>query len=31
VIKSVCIKQIWGKGINSYIEALEFLAGKLGK
>lgn len=26
VIKSVCVKQIWGKGINSYIEALEFLS-----
>lgn len=25
VIKNVCVKQIWGKGINSYIEALEFL------
>lgn len=31
VIKSVCIKQIWGKGLNSYTEALEFLAGKFGK
>lgn len=28
VIKSVCVKQIWGKGVNSYIEALEFLAKK---
>jgi 3-dehydroquinate dehydratase-2 len=25
VIKSVCVKQIWGKGIASYIEAIEFL------
>ncbi|MDD4564457.1 MAG: type II 3-dehydroquinate dehydratase [Eubacteriales bacterium] len=25
VIKSVCLKQLWGKGVNSYIEALEFL------
>lgn len=24
VIKDVCVKQIYGKGINSYIEALEF-------
>lgn len=31
VIKNVCIKQIWGKGINSYTEALEALAAKLGK
>jgi 3-dehydroquinate dehydratase II len=31
VIKNVCIKQIWGKGINSYTEALEFLAKKLEK
>lgn len=31
VIKSVCIKQIWGKGIKSYTEALEFLAVKVGK
>ena len=31
VIKNVCMKQIWGKGINSYTEALEFLAGKLAK
>lgn len=31
VIKSVCIKQIWGKGVHSYTEALEFLAGKIGK
>ena len=30
VIKNVCVKQIWGKGIYSYIEALEFLAKKLG-
>jgi len=28
VIKSVCIKQIWGKGIDSYTEALEYLAKK---
>lgn len=26
VIKSVCMKQIWGKGVQSYTEALEFLA-----
>lgn len=25
VMKSVCIKQIWGKGVNSYIEAIEYL------
>ncbi len=31
VIKSVCMKQIWGKGVNSYTDALEFLAKKLGK
>jgi 3-dehydroquinate dehydratase-2 len=31
VIKSVCVKQIWGKGVNSYTEALEFLAKKLDK
>jgi 3-dehydroquinate dehydratase-2 len=31
MIKSVCIKQIWGKGVHSYTEALEFLAGKFGK
>lgn len=31
VIKNVCAKQIWGKGINSYTEALEFLSGKLKK
>ena len=31
VIKSVCVKQIWGKGIKSYTEALEFLAAKVGK
>jgi len=24
VIKNVCMKQIWGKGIHSYSEALEF-------
>lgn len=29
VIKNVCQKQIWGKGILSYTEALEFLAAKL--
>jgi len=28
VIKSVCKKQIWGKGVNSYSEAMEFLASK---
>jgi 3-dehydroquinate dehydratase-2 len=28
VIKNVCIKQIWGKGVKSYTEALEFLAAK---
>lgn len=28
VIKNVCVKQIWGKGVRSYSEALEFLAGK---
>ncbi len=28
VIKSVCVKQIWGKGVNSYTEALEFLSKK---
>lgn len=28
VIKNVCMKQIWGKGIHSYSEALEFLAKK---
>lgn len=31
VIKNVCIRQIWGKGVNSYTEALEILAGKIGK
>ena len=31
VIKSVCLKQIWGKGVDSYTEALEFLAKKLGQ
>lgn len=31
VIKNVCIKQIWGKGIHSYTEALVFLAGKIGR
>jgi 3-dehydroquinate dehydratase, type II len=31
VIKSVCQKQVWGKGIHSYIEALEFLAKKFGQ
>ncbi len=25
VIKNVCAKQIWGKGVQSYIEALEFI------
>ncbi len=25
VIKSVCVKQIWGKGVDSYTEALEYL------
>lgn len=29
VIKNVCQKQIWGKGILSYTEALEFFAAKL--
>lgn len=28
VVKSVCQKQIWGKGLLSYTEALEFLAGQ---
>lgn len=28
VIKNVCVRQIWGKGIRSYSEALEFLSGK---
>lgn len=28
VIKSVCIRQIWGKGVYSYIDALEYLAKK---
>lgn len=28
VIKSVCVKQIWGKGLQSYTEALEFLSDK---
>ncbi len=28
VIKSVCLKQIWGKGIHSYTEALEYLVKK---
>lgn len=31
VIKNVCIKQIWGKGVHSYTEALEFLSKKLGR
>lgn len=31
VIKNVCMKQIWGKGVDSYTEALEFLAKKLEK
>lgn len=26
VIKNVCVKQIWGKGVHSYLEALEFLS-----
>jgi 3-dehydroquinate dehydratase-2 len=30
VIKSVCVKQVWGKGVLSYTEALEFLAKKFG-
>ena len=25
VMKNVCVKQIWGKGVHSYTEALEFL------
>lgn len=29
VIKNVCQKQIWGKGVLSYTEALEFLTAKL--
>ena len=28
VIKNVCVKQIWGKGVHSYLEALEFLVNK---
>ena len=28
VIKNVCVKQIWGKGVDSYTEALEYLAKK---
>ena len=28
VIKNVCVKQIWGKGVHSYTEALEFLVSK---
>lgn len=28
VIKSVCIRQIWGKGVYSYTDALEYLAKK---
>ena len=28
VIKSVCVKQIWGKGVHSYMEALEYLSKK---
>ncbi|HWQ79383.1 MAG TPA: type II 3-dehydroquinate dehydratase, partial [Anaerovoracaceae bacterium] len=31
VVKSVCVKQIWGKGVHSYTEALEFLAKKYGQ
>ncbi|MBR0597697.1 type II 3-dehydroquinate dehydratase [Sinanaerobacter chloroacetimidivorans] len=26
VIKNVCVKQIWGKGVHSYLEALEYLS-----
>ena len=29
VIKSVCVKQIWGKGAASYTEALEVLVNKI--
>lgn len=29
VIKNVCVKQIWGKGVDSYKEALEFLQKKV--
>jgi len=29
VIKSVCVKQIWGKGADSYTEALEVIANKV--
>jgi len=28
VIKNVCVKQIWGKGVQSYLEALEFIVNK---
>lgn len=28
VMKNVCIKQIWGKGVDSYKEALDFLMKK---
>lgn len=28
VMKNVCIKQIWGKGVDSYKEALDFLIKK---
>jgi 3-dehydroquinate dehydratase-2 len=31
VIKNVCVKQIWGKGVQSYTEALEVLAKKLSR
>lgn len=31
VIKNVCVKQIWGKGVRSYTEALEFLEKKYGR
>ena len=30
VIKDVCVTSIMGKGINSYIEALDYLKEKLG-
>ncbi len=31
VIKNVCVKQIWGKGVQSYTEALEYITRKIGK
>lgn len=31
VIKNVCVKQIWGKGVQSYTEALEVLVKKLSR